>query len=71
MFMKLPGENNAKVTIRVVRVVIVHVRTILIEIPNIDEVAIGRLLSMLSFLYFTRKLPLSLPCILLGRIYLH
>ena len=47
--MKLSGKTNAYVVIRIVRVPVVHVRTVSIEVTNVDEVAIRRLLFVAFF----------------------
>ena len=47
--MKLSGKTNTYVVIRIVRVPVVHVRPIGIEVTNVDEVAIRRLLFVTFF----------------------
>ncbi len=40
--MRLPGRTNAQIRIRVPRIIVVHVQTILVEFTDIHKVAIGR-----------------------------
>jgi len=56
-FTKLSGKHDTYDAIGVVRFPVVHVRTLRVNVANVDEVAVRRLLSLLSSLCLTRKKP--------------
>ena len=41
--MRLPGRTHAQIGVPIVARIVVDVETVRIEVPNVDELAVGRL----------------------------